>query len=289
MKSVTTLILKLAFVIALCVGATPFVNAAPVAMVTDLQGKATLVSGGKSQPLAMLATLESGGVVRLEPGAILVLAWMDRALEQRLAGPAEATLGSDGLRPLKGGKPETRKLDAASAEAARKFAPAARDRVALATVQMRTTRPALRIIGPNDAPVLNVQPALEWTTISGAQGYRITLTGPGGATLLDQEVSAPPLTPARALARGAEYQWKVEARLAAGEPLSASARFLVVDDRRAQSLESARPRPDSRFSQRVLYASRLEAEGLTDDARTLWRELSAERPDDETLRLWARR
>ena len=38
------------------------------------------------------------------------------------------------------------------------------------------------------------------------------------------------------------------------------------------------------FSERVLFAARLDAEGFRDDATIAWRALSRERPDDEVLR-----
>lgn len=263
--------------------------AAPVAMVTDLQGRASQVTGGTTRTLAMLATLEPGTVLRLEAGARLVLAWTDRPLEQSLAGPAEASVSADGLRPIRGARPESRALDAPSADSARRFAGSARDRVSVASVQMRATRPVLRIIGPPDGAVLNDRPALEWTAIAGVTSYRVQLSGADGTVVLDQMVGAPPLLPPQPLARGAEYRWRVEAAPAGGATLTAAASFRVLDAARAEALASLRPPPGASVSQRVLYAARLEGEGLGDDARALWRELAAERPEDETLRAWGRR
>ena len=73
-----------------------------------------------------------------------------------------------------------------------------------------------------------------------------------------------------------------EARL--GRTASAETKFSVLATAQAKALEAARPKSGDSFSTRLLYAARLQAEGLNADARRLWRTLAAERPEDENLK-----
>lgn len=45
-----------------------------------------------------------------------------------------------------------------------------------------------------------------------------------------------------------------------------------------------RPAEDAAFSDRLIYALRLEALGFGEDAGEVWRRLAGERPEDPTLR-----
>ena len=114
--------------------------AEPVAMVTDLKGSVTQ-SAQKAERLALLSYLEPGARLRLDAGASLVITYFARATQVALAGPAEALVEAGGVRMLSGAPPQIRSLDAASAGAAKKFEPLQRDRLAMATFQMRGAKP----------------------------------------------------------------------------------------------------------------------------------------------------
>lgn len=271
---------------------TTVASAAPVAMITDLKGKVTLVESGRSRAAALLAYLEPDSRLQLESGAQVVLTYFAKPIEVTLAGPAEASIAADGARVARGAKPAVRALDAGRTDTARKFEPIARDKLALATVHMRAApRPAPRPVYPADTAILSTTPTLEWAEISTASGYRIVITDAAGATVLDQQVAKPPLAipSERALRAGAAYEWRVEAKLASGSIASAESKFSVAEATRARSLERARPATDASFSERLLYAARLESEGLREDAKHLWQALAKERPEDETLKRWAGR
>ena len=277
-------------VAALLAAGAGLAGAAPVAMITDLKGKVLLVEGGRSRPATLLAYLEPENRLHLEAGAQVVLTYFAKPIEVTLTGPAEASVAADGARVAKGAKPTQRALDSGRADTARKFEPMAREKLALATVHMRAApRPAPRPTSPADTVIISTTPALEWAELGTATGYRVVVKEASGATVLDQQVARPPLAipPERALRAGAAYEWRVEAKLASGATLGADAKFTVADAVRAKSIENSRPAADAGFSERLLYAARLESEGLREAAKQLWQTLAKERPDDEALRRWA--
>src|SRR5882762_7337951 len=107
--------------------------AEPVAMVTDLKGNVTHTVDGKPASLGLLAYLESGTRLRLDPGASAVVTFFSRPVQVTLAGPAEALVEDAGVRVLRGAMPQMRELDPARSGAARKLEPLQRDRLAMAT------------------------------------------------------------------------------------------------------------------------------------------------------------
>jgi hypothetical protein len=82
------------------------------------------------------------------------------------------------------------------------------------------------------------------------------------------------------LKAGSTYEWEVRAGLENGEILTARGNFSVADNDTAKNIQAQSPQPESSFSDRVLYAVFLEEKGFKYDARSLWKELAKERPDD---------
>ena len=261
--------------------------AAPVAMITDLKGKVSVIEGGKARPATLLTYLAPDNRLQLEAGAQVVLTYFSKPLEVTLAGPADATIATDGAQVSKGAKPLIRSLGAERVNSARRFEPVAREQLALATVHMRASaKPAPRPTYPSDTAIVSITPALEWAELPAATGYRILLKDAAGVILIDETVARPPLaiTAKHALKPGASYEWRVEAKLASGTPPSAETKFSVLATAQAKALKAAQPKPGDSFSTRLLYAARLQAEGLNADAKRLWTTLAAERPEDENLK-----
>ena len=70
------------------------------------------------------------------------------------------------------------------------------------------------------------------------------------------------------------------------QPTARTGRFTIIadiDERRARI--GAEP---TGFAERVARAVQLESEDLPHDALILWRALAAERPEEESLRQWAK-
>ena len=191
----------------------------------------------------------------------------------------------------KGEKPSMRSLEAGHVEAAKNFEPVQRRKLALATVHMRAIpRPQIIIDGPANTSIYTIAPILAWSALPDVSNYRVIVSEASGGIHLDQSVSSNTLTlDKRPLKRGTSYEWRVEAKLPTGEFLAAKAEFSVLDAARARRIESVQPAANAPFSDRVLFAVQLQTENLAYDAKREWNSLSAEHPEDETLRQWAQR
>jgi hypothetical protein len=214
------------------------------------------------------------------------LTYFARALEQTFSGPAKILVQTDKVEVLQGGAGQTRKLDPEKVSAAKKFEPAARDRMAVATFIMRSAPPRIALVGPVNTKVSAVTPEFSWMVSKDAREYKLTLMDEQGQVLREASVNGTSWKPNEALGYGRIYHWKVED--ATGQTVSAQARFSVLDEEVATRIAQQKPSRDAPFSERLLYAAQLENEGLKFEAAQLWRALAAERPEDAVLQKWAR-
>jgi hypothetical protein len=98
--------LALLFVRALAAAAT----SAPVAMVSDLQGKGAIVSGAANAALTLLADAEAGARIELSAGARMVLLYLDGSGEYLFTGPALVAVRPQQAQTLKGAAAQKRSV-----------------------------------------------------------------------------------------------------------------------------------------------------------------------------------
>lgn len=265
--------------------ARPAWAAEAVAMVTDIKGAAALAAKGGPEKLALLAYLMPGSEIQVEAGARLVVTYFSRPQEFVFTGPAKVRINADGPKMLAGGAAEARSLGQEKAGVAKKFTAMQREKLSQATFEMRGPKAGVRLLGPVETAVLSTTPEFIWFGPKNADEYHLTLTGEDGKVIHDvktsQSVWQPPKT--ASLKRGAPYQWKVETALQSGETLSAGGKFTVLGEVKARKIIEAHPKPGAEFSERVLYAARLETEGLMYEAMAEWQTLLQERPDELVL------
>ena len=259
--------------------------AAPVAMVTDLQGTSSITT--PKAKLALMAYIEAGTEIQVDAGAKLTLTYFARALEQTFSGPAKIRVQTDKVEVLQGGAGQARKLDPDKVSAAKKFESAARDRMTVATFVMRSAPPRISLVGPVDTKVSTVTPEFSWLASKDAGEFKLTLTDEQGQVLQQASVNGTSWKPSP-LAYGRSYSWRVESAAGTGQTVSAQARFGVLDQEVATRMAQQKPNQAAPFSERLLYAAQLENEGLKFEAVQLWRALAAERPEDTVLQKWAR-
>jgi hypothetical protein len=262
-----------------------------VAMVTDKKGAATVIENGAPSRLELLAYLMPGSEVELAKDAKLIVTYFSSSKEYAFSGPARILINADAPRITKGLAAEVRNIGQDKAGAAKKFSIMQRQSLAQATFEMRAARAGIRLVGPIETALLGVTPEFTWFGPNEATGYHFSLLDESGGEIqsLDTNKTAWRVHDASPLKRGASYRWKVETTLPSGETLSASGRFTVLDQKRASEIVAAHPRPDAEFSERVLYAAKLETEGLKYDAKAEWQALARERPDDPVLQDMATR
>ena len=263
--------------------------AAPVAMVSDVQGKAALVAGGGRTPLAMLAEIEPNAHVEVDAGARLVALYLDGSGEYAVSGPALVEFGAQQPRALKGSAPQKRAVLGGKAgnEVRLKSAGAAQG-----ALVMRSAAPKgrIRLVNPAGARTLDASPEFRWHFDSSNARYHFELADDTGNVVFETDLAASTLRlPATlALKENVPYTWRVSTRAPDGRKYSSTGEFSVAPASLRQQVAAVKPQASASISDRVAYAAWLEQLELKDEARRVWRSLAAERPEDTRLEALAR-
>jgi hypothetical protein len=279
LRFIKTLLVTAAACIALLHGAA---HAQGVAMAVDRTGDVDVLAAGKTQRLNVLDYLPPDAEVRLSAGAAATLVYLASSQEWQFTGPGRYQLKAGQPAVLQGAAPKARGVPAPSAQAMAKMEPAQRERMALGAIVMRASGP-LRIISPNDMDLLDARPTLLWQAADG-QPVRITVVDSNKAAAAQTVTTANQWTVPAALPAG-DYLWRAE--IVSDTPTAPrNGRFRIIaadDPRRARIVPAAEG-----FGPRVARAMMLENEDLPHDALLMWRQLAAERPEEESLKQWAR-
>lgn len=252
------------------------------AMVTDLQGKASIEGGARRTEVSILSPLPGNTRLILAAKARLVLVYLKSGQEYELAGPGSYRIGPAAPEPLEGAKPATQRTLSAAYGAGRiDTAGKAQAGLVMRSVFIRP----IALIEPAGSLVLADRPTFRWEAVPGAARYRFELDDDSGALVAEAATDGPSFTLPEgiSLKEGIVYSWGVETKTG-NQKHSAWGQFALIGKAERQRLERLRPAADAPFSERVLYAAELERLGLKDDARPLWKSLAGERPDDARLR-----
>ena len=247
------------------------------AMVMDVTSGVTSRVGGKTAKAELLAYLDTGAEIALAEKASARLVLLATSAEVALVGPGRYRLRAGGLETLLGATPAPQPLNPDIGKQARTFAPAARDRMALAAVVMRAAGPpgVPRRLAPNDVTVLDPAPQLWWQAEE-ARNVSITVSDASGQVVWQGSAGSAGVRLGKALPPG-RYTWT-----AAGDAgVSMAASFDVASDAQRSALPA--PSTDAAFSQRMVTAMVWDNAGYSHDAWMLWRQLAAERPDSASL------
>jgi hypothetical protein len=261
----------------LAVALAPFLASAQEAMLMDLSGTVTVASGNQDKPAGILDYLQDGAELHLADQATATIILLAPSTQLHLAGPGSFRIRHDHIETIKGAPPASAALNTAVATQAHQFAPAVRERMAMAAIVTRDAGEpkAPQLQGPGSVTVLTSSPQFWWSSV-GAGAVTVSVWDAGG-TLVWQGTSAQPgARIGLALAPG-DYEWAA----AQGGLASGRAQFTVADAAAAKAfppLASNAP-----FSDRLLRAIALENAGYGYDAWMLWKQLAGERPDNPVL------
>ncbi len=266
-----------------------FVLAAePVAMVTDLSGGAHLGGANGAKQLNLLTYLPPGEEIVLDAGSQLVITYFDESTEFAFKGPALIVIQPKMAKVKKGASASIRKLDQEKTAGAARFARSGK--LAFATVEMRAIAVKPTLLSPVNSKIGVVSPLFSWKSVNEAQSYLFVLSEEGKEPVYKETVSESSLKlpDEVSLKPGTNYVWSVEETLKTGDKMTSKAAFTVADEEVSARVLGKQPSHNARFSDKVTYAIFLESEGFRGDAKNLWRELSAQRPDDPNLKFRAR-
>jgi hypothetical protein len=273
------------FAYAVVLAVSPASMAATLALVTDLHGDATIEGGAKPQALSILAEIESGTRVRLQAQSSLVAVYLASGTEYAIVGPALVEFAERDVSVLSG--PPASRRDSA-------FGPAGKDirirpvGIAQGGIVLRggATGPRISLLSLDGTRTLEATPRFRWRGPEGSDAYRFELSDSSGRMIYSMESASSELVlPAQVpLAAGAAYTWQVETRGADGRRHVAMGEFSVASAQLREQAQALRPAGDAPVAQRVAYAAWLEQAELRDEARSYWKALAAERPDDARLK-----
>ncbi len=254
---------------AIALAAVPAWAADPTAFICDVKGDVSLNEGGRPP---FLGELIPGSRLKLAAGAQAAVMFVVSGEEYTLKGPGEYVVGKDSISAATGAAPTKRKLVSHADSAVIVQA----SKAGTASLRMRSA-PAPRpgATGPQypTGKIAQLQPVLRWGG-DASSTYEIVVTAASGKQVHAGPARGTTLKLPVKLVPGQAYTWSVAAR--DGAP--ADARFEVLPADAVSAADKARTAAKS-FNDRVQLALVLQGLGAPQDAREVWSQLAAERPD----------
>lgn len=253
--------------------------AEPIAFVSDFKGE--VVMNGAGRP-PFLAELIPGTKLVLGAEASAAVMYVVTGEEYSLKGPGEFVVAREGVKASKGAAPAVRtpaiKPGAATMVQTSKTATASLRMRSAPTP--RAERPGA--LYPVNAKVSTLQPTLRWSGEAGAS-YTVVVTTAAGKEIFRGAAKGNSLRLPARLAPAQGYEWTSSL----GNAVVAEARFETLPADAIAAADKARAAAKS-FPDRVLLALSLQELGAAQDAKEVWAQLAAERPDIPELKGLAR-
>jgi hypothetical protein len=257
-----------------------------VAMVTDLTGGVKLTGAKGALPPSIATELPAGATIDVAAGGRVVILVLATGDEYTLSGPISAQVQPDGMA----GTPADRLAKRTSAVGKVRLKG---EGLAQAAVTLRSSkRPeTLPLLNLSATVTLETHPTFRWKPVEGAGPYRFELQDATGAVLYETRTEAKEvrLPDSIALVESRAYTWEVWARQSNGMRYSNFGDFTVASAALRAEAARLRPAAGAGVSERVSYATWLASQDLNDEARAVWAQLAAERPDNPQLKALSER
>lgn len=270
--------LALGILIGLVLGLVSAAHARPAAIVTDIQGRATLLRGSQSLPVTLLTELGDGEVVELAGAARLVFIHYWPGDEYTLQGPGQVRVGYGSIETQAGAPPERR--------AARSGVRVNPSGLVQARVQMRgLSQPPIRLVHPVGVRLLETPTDFLWHAQEPFAAFNFSLSGDKGALLYEVRTrEGRVVLPASVrLAAGGRFAWRVTGNTSGGQERTAIAGFTTATIELADEERRFRPPANAAVSELVAYALWLRQERLQGEAERYWRLVRDLRPGEPAL------
>lgn len=272
-----------------CCGLAAASGAKPVAMVTDLQGKATLVADPKTPSLSILSELKQGARMQLGAGARATVVYLDTGQAYEIAGPAEVTFGAAQPQSIKGVAPQKRGVALTRSREAIRIDPVQVTQGAIVMRRMPNPGQKLKLLSLSDTTTLELRPLFQWQPPQPGLHYQVALLDDTGKPLLETTVgdASVQLPNGVKLQPGVDYTWVVSVKDATGKSYSNAGDFMLATVELRAQVKRLRPAAAAPVSERVVFATWLEQMHLRDEARKYWKGIAADRQDDARLKVLA--
>lgn len=282
-------LLRQAGILAISVAGALAAAAAPVAMVTDIEGQVQQATGEPATNPGLLAQITPGAEWVLADGAKLVVVYFTSGDEYTFTGPAVVKFHENAPELRSGGTVKSRSTVLAALGGQNRISTVGKVQAAV-VMRGADEGAVLKLHNLNGTLTLDRHPEFRWEAIEPGLRYTFALSDETGKSLLEAEVEGTSLAVPSwlTLAEGGRYTWMVSARLGDGRKYSNVGEFAVADAALRQQVEAARPGEGATLSERVTFATWLDQVGLHDEARKLWKTLAAERLDSPALQQMAR-
>lgn len=241
----------------------------PVALVTELAGKATLGAKAQAAPLELLQDLMPGARVTLAAGARAVVVHTASGVVYELTGPGAFRVQAKAVESADG-KSHVARRDLPAEIRAYKLNPAV---AAQASVIMRSSQP-LRLAGPNGGVLTDdelrygVPGSLRDTHLEVLDGTGTVVLRLDGAGVFD-------LKGRHAWSPGQRYVVRVKGVDARSRPATLEAAFQVLAPEAVARMRSMQPAAGTPATDWIVYALALESVGANASARDVWTTLQA--------------
>lgn len=268
--------------------ATVSLAAEPVALVTDLEGKASRRMGAELNSIVLLDEVRKGETVTLEKGSRLVLVYMESGEEFALSGPAELVAKQNRVKLVAGQRPRVRRLlgDTGDTGGA-KIKPI---NVAQMSLVMRGSGSGKESRFLNNTKTLESNPYFHWKTPETGIQYEFILADDKGDVILETDTATGFQLPEHIeLEPGITYSWEADPKGQHGAATLVWGSFEVADTPLRALARKLRPGSGATFSERVVYATWLKQNELNDEARRYWSVLAKMRGDNPRLQALADR
>ena len=260
--------------------------AAPVAFITDVEGRATLTTAGRSADAGVLADIEPGTQLQLPANSKLMVLYFADGSQYLLQGPAQVVFRID--RPeVASGVPAVRR--AAPTGPTSQIKPGGLGQGAIVLRSLGNLR--IRLLSASNTLLLENQPELRWMAPEAGLRYSIHIADDTGRSLHQSELEGTSfVVPASLQLRdGVAYGWQISAQVPDGRRYIGRGEFGLANPQLRAQVEAARGVAGSEVASQVTLAVWLEQQELRDEARKLWRALAILRPQEQQIRAMAER
>jgi hypothetical protein len=261
-------------------------QAAPVAVITDIQGRAVNPQS-PGRDITLLSEIEGDTRIQLDEKSRLVAVYYSSGSEFTVRGPAVVQFKPEAPQAVSGQAPEKR-VALASAGKDVRLKPGG---LARAAYMMMGVPSNLKLLSLSDTRTLDTKPEFRWSSLESAKAYEVRIMNDTGAVVYSTSTRTTSVMLPKdvALTSGKRYTWRVTAPLSDGTSTASIGEFTVATSELLSEVDAVRPADAAPLSEKIAFAIWLEQHELRDEARKYWQVARAQRPNDQRLEALANR